>query len=145
MHFKVNRLPLFEVIMKLAILLSTLMACSPNYVPPIAGPSDPGAPESQSIAFFAMSGGESVIADCSVGGPAMNYRFTTPATISIPFADGRAQITVIECQYSGKTLSTQTPPSDKTGIISVGFNTPRSGFWFKRSNGSVLYYIPAMR
>jgi len=70
----------------------------------------------------------------------MDVRFTTPAIIPIPFANGQAMTTVIECRYNGQRLSTQTPPNGQTDSITADFTNPRSEFWFKRGNGGVLYY-----
>ncbi len=127
-----------------AAILLAVSACSTDYVPPSAAPPAPDAPigeqGSQTIAFFAKNEAADVAAQCSVGGPAVNFSFTTPATIAIPFDGDRAMSTVIECKYNGQTLSTQTPPNLQTDIIQVDFSSSRAEFWFKRNNGGVLYY-----
>ncbi len=127
-----------------AAILLAVSACSPEYVSPSAAPAlldgpiaEPGA---QPVDFFAESEGIAVAAQCLVGGPAVNLSFTTPATVAIPFDNDRAMTTIIECKYNGQTLSTETPPSQQTGIIQVDFSNSRSEFWFKRNNGGVLYY-----
>ncbi len=111
---------------------------------PAVGPMEsefpPIAPNEKEVLIQAEADGARVAASCSVGGPAMDVRFTTPATISIPFANGQAMTTVIDCRYNGQRLSTQTPPNEQTSSITVDFTNPRSEFWFKRGNGGVLYY-----
>lgn len=129
--------------MRMLIATLALAACSAGANPPAAPfPADmpPSAPGERPIAFFAQADGAQVAASCSVGGPAMDVRFTTPATISIPFANGQAMTTVIDCRYNGQRLSSQTPPNGQTDSITVDFTNPRSEFWFKRGNGGVLYY-----
>ncbi len=122
-------------------ILLAVSACSPDFAPSSAASdgliAEPGA---QPVAFFAESEGVSIAAQCSVGGPAVNLSFTTPATIAIPFDGDRAMTSIIECKYNGQTLSTETPPNTQTEIIQVDFSNSRAEFWFKRSNGGVLYY-----
>ena len=129
--------------MRLLFILLIFAACSSDYTPPaapFAPDMPPAAPGERYIAFYAESDGAQVAAECAVGGPAMDIRFTTPATIFIPFENRQAQTTVIECRYNGQRLSTQTPPSRQTSSITADFSNSRSEFWFKRGNGGVLYY-----
>ena len=125
------------------LIATALAACSTDYTPP-AAPYAPGVPPetpgANSVAMYATFEGEQVAASCSIGGPAMDVRMTTPATILIPFEDGQAQTSIIDCRYNGLRLSTQTPPSVQTRSITADFSNPRSEFWFKRGNGGVLYY-----
>jgi len=125
------------------MIVLAVAACSTDYTPP-AAPYAPGVPPetpgSNSVAFYATHEGEQVAASCSIGGPTMDVRITTPATILIPFENGQAQTSVIDCRYNGLRLTTQTPPSAQTRSITADFSNPRSEFWFKRGNGGVLYY-----
>ncbi len=130
------------MIQKLIPLL-VLAACATDYRPtvgPLAEDFPPMAPNENAVFFQAEFEGDPVAASCSIGGPAMDVRITTPATVLIPFANGQAMTSIIECRYNGLRLSTQTPPSAQTNSITADFSNPRSEFWFKRANGGVLYY-----
>jgi len=129
------------MIQKLFPLL--LAACATDYratVGPLASDILPMVPNEKRVRFQAEFESEPVAASCSIGGPAMDVRITTPTTVSIPFANGQAMTSIIDCRYNGLRLSTQTPPNAQTSSITADFSNPRSEFWFKRANGGVIYY-----
>ncbi len=120
-----------------------LAACATDGRPtvgPLASDFPPMAPNEKAVLFQAEFEGEPVAASCSIGGPAMDVRITTPATVLIPFANGQAMTSIIDCRYNGMRLSTQTPPNGQTDSVTVDFSNTRSEFWFKRADGGVLYY-----